>query len=121
MQTRTLARSEWTKFFDSLSRIIAGSRATLEVLTDDLGAQMEVEESPLSGISYDPSGLEFHFVTRTGHLVHRIENPERIEVEEPDDGLISALKVQAPGEPVFILRLKAPVDWRLLPAATDVT
>ena len=121
MQTRTLARSEWTKFFDSLSRIIAGSRATLEVLQDDLGAQMEVEQSPLTGISYDPSGLELHFVTRGGHLVHRIENPERIEVEEPDDGFISALEIQAPGEPAFILRLEAPVNSRLLPAAADVT
>jgi Family of unknown function (DUF5335) len=121
MQTRTLTRSQWTQFFDSLSRVIAGSRATLEVLSDDLGAQLEVEESPLSGISYDPSGLELHFATRAGHLVHRIENPERTEIEEPDDGLISALEIQAPGEPVFILRLKAPVDWQLLPAAAHVT
>jgi hypothetical protein len=122
MQTRTLARSEWRRFFDSLSRIIGGSRATLEVITDDLGAQMEVEESPLSGISYDPSGLELYFVTRSGqHLVHRIENPERIEVEEPDGGLISALEIQAPGEPAFVLRLKAPLESRLLPAAADVT
>ncbi len=116
METRAVARERWIEFFDSLSRVYAGSRATLEVLAPDLGAQMEVEETPLAGISYDTTGLELHFTTRSGHLVHRIASPTRVSIEERDDGLVAAIEIAADGEPETILRLSAPIASRLLPA-----
>jgi hypothetical protein len=114
METRTVSPERWQNFFDSLSRIYAGSRATLEVLTRDLGAQMEVEDIPLTGISYDRSGLELHFRARSGHLVHRIVKPERVAIEERVDGLIAAIQIAVEGEPEMILRLDAPMPSRLL-------
>lgn len=38
MQTRTIPPDTYQRFFDSLSRIYAGSRGTLEILRTDLGA-----------------------------------------------------------------------------------
>ena len=116
MQTRTIANPSWQTFFDSFSRLYSGSSASLEILTDDLGAQYEVEETPLTGISYDVSGLELHFATREGHLVHRIEKPERIDIEENDEGLITAVEIAPKGEPRVILHLSAPVASHLLTA-----
>ena len=116
METRAVARERWIEFFDSFSRAYAGSVATLEVLDPDLGAQIEVEETPLTGISYDTTGLELHFTTRGGHLVHRIASPARVSIEEGDNGLVAAIEIAADGEPETILRLSAPIASRLLNA-----
>jgi hypothetical protein len=117
MQTRTVSSEGWEQFFDSFSRIYMGSRATLEILADDLGAQMEVEDMPLTGISFDTTGLEMHFQTRQGHLVHRIASPARVTIEERSDGLVAAVEICCTdGEPDTILRLSKLVASRLLSA-----
>jgi hypothetical protein len=115
MQTRTISPDRYKTFFDSLSRIYQGSSATLEFVAEDLGDQFEVEEQPLSGVSYDKSGLELHFIARDGsHLVHRVEHPKSIQIEEGDDGLVEALAIESDGDPRAIVRLHPPVASRLL-------
>jgi hypothetical protein len=117
MDTRTVSRESWQGFFDSFSRIYTGSRATLEILSGDLGAQMEVENAPLTGISCDLAGVELHFLTRGGHFVHRIASPLRICIEEREDGLIAAIEIGSDRDDVeTILRLMAPIASRLLSA-----
>ena len=103
-------------FFDSLSRIYQGSSATLEFVAEDLGDQFEVEEQPLSGVSYDKSGLELHFVARDGrHLVHRIERPKRVQLEEGDDGFVAALAIESDGDPRAIVRFRPPLHRSCFP------
>lgn len=117
METRAVSRESWQSFFDSFSRIYCGSRVTLEVLSGDLGAQMEVEDAPLTGISCDLSGLEIHFLTRAGHLVHRVAGPLRISIKAREDGRIAAVEIASEGDDVeTILRLMAPFASRLLSA-----
>ena len=117
MENRTVSRESWQSFFDSFSRIYTGSRATLEILSGDLGAQMEVEDAPLTGISCDLTGLELHFLTRAGRLVHRIASPLRISIEERENGLVAAIEIASEGDDVeTILRLMAPIASRLLSA-----
>ncbi|MBV8546150.1 MAG: DUF5335 family protein [Acidobacteria bacterium] len=119
METRELLRENWTKTFDSLSRMYSGSTATLEILDGDLGAQIEVDELPLRGITCDASGIEMIFVTRDGqHLAHRITNPQRIHIEERDDGFVAAIGIVSSSEPEAILRLHQPLPSRLLPRET---
>jgi hypothetical protein len=118
MQTRTIAPDRYKAFFDSLSRIYQGSTATLEFLSEDLGDQAEVEEQPLSGVSYDRSGLELHFLARDGsHLTHRIERPKRVQLEEGDNGLVQALAIESDGDPRAIVRFHPPLPTRLLSPA----
>jgi hypothetical protein len=120
VETRELAREKWTEMFDSLSRIYGGSTATLEILDGDRGAQVEVEERPLSGITYDKSGIEMIFVTRDGlHLAHRITTPQRVQIEERDDGYVAAIGIVSSSEPETILRLHEPLPSRLLPRVTE--
>ena len=116
METKTIPPAQWRTLFDSLARIHGGDAATLEILAADLGAQMEVEDAPLSGISYDSSGLELHFAPHGGHVVHRIAKPKRVAIEEGEDGLVAAIEIEADGEPTRVLRLSAPVAARLLTA-----
>ena len=117
METRELSRGSWKKTFDSLSRIYGGSTATLEILDGDLGAQMQVEERPLRGITYDAGGIEMIFVTRDGlHLAHRVATPERVQIEEREDGYVAAIGIVSSSEPETILRLHEPLPSRLLTA-----
>jgi hypothetical protein len=117
MQTHSIERSAWQYILDSMSRIYEGSTATLEILTEDLGAQMEIERQPLRGMTYDTTGIALYFMTRDGsHFVHRIANPRRVMLEERGDGLVTAIEIDSGGESLVILHLSLPDPHRLLPS-----
>jgi hypothetical protein len=118
VETHDLSREQWKTVFDSFSRIYQGSAATLEVLDGELGAQKEIEERPLRGITFDASGIELVFQTSDGgHLAHRVADPQRVQIEEGDDGLVSAIGIVSASERETILHLHAPISSRLLPGA----
>ena len=115
MDTHTISPPQWKSTFDSLSRIYDGATASLEILTAELGAQFEIENQPLRGISYDKSGIELHFATRDGkHLVHRIADPKQVQIEESDDGLLAAVGIESADKQRTVLRFGAPKASKLL-------
>jgi hypothetical protein len=118
MQTRTITPPQWRPALDSLSRVYQGSSATLEILDPDLGAQFEIEETPLLGISVDPSGIQLDFETHNGeHLLHRIAHPKSVLIDEDDDGQVVAIQFEADDDPRNVLRLHSPIASKLLPLA----
>ncbi len=120
MQTHTISPQKWQSTFDSLSRIYDGATASVEILSPDIGAQMEVEDQPLRGISYDASGIEIHFATRDGrHLVHRIPHPKQVQIEEGEGGLLAALQIESTDDPRAVLRFRSPVAAKLLPSSVE--
>ena len=119
MQTRTISPPQWRPVLDSLSRVYQGSSATLEILDPDLGAQFEIEETPLRGISVDASGIQMDFQTHDGqHLLHRIAHPKSVLIDEDDDGQVVAIQFEADDDPRNVLRLHLPIASKLLPMAT---
>ena len=120
MQTRTISPPQWRPVLDSLSRVYEGSSATLEILDPDLGAQLEIEDAPLRGVSVDASGIQMDFQTQDGqHLLHRIPHPKSIQIDENDDGQVVAIQFEADGDPRNVLRLHSPIAAKLLPVATE--
>ena len=116
MHTHSIAPTTWKNMFDSFSRIYDGSTATLEILGNDLGAQMEIENEPLRGIAYDRTGIQLFFVTRDGrHLTHRIPHPKTVAIEEGDDGLVKAIQIASDDDPLAVVRLSAPLASKMLP------
>jgi hypothetical protein len=100
--------------------VYEGSSATLEILDPDLGAQFEVEDEPLRGITFDASGIEMDFQTRDGqHLMHRISHPKSVQIDEDDNGLVVALQIDADDDPRNVLRLHSPIATRLLPMSRE--
>ena len=115
MQTHTVSQNQWKTIFDSLSRVYDGSRATMEVLDAELGAQHEVDDQPFRGISYDPAGIELHFMMGNGrHVTHRIPRPKEVRIEEADNGLVVGLAIESDNDPQVVLQLHAPVPSHLL-------
>ena len=56
MRNRQVPRAEWFKFFENFTRRHEGWLVTVRVLDPRYGAQIEVDNLPLSGIVADPEG-----------------------------------------------------------------
>jgi hypothetical protein len=86
--TTELAADRWQEYFDSITPNIDGMLATIEVMSEELGDQIDVEQLPLQAISYDPKDnmLEVAVggrgVSHPVLLRHFISNPRTISIEE---------------------------------------
>lgn len=89
MITRKLEPTQWQEYFDHASRRLAGGRAEIEVIGEDIGDQIQADMD-LLGLSYDPHDRA---LTIAGEpLDHRISDPQEIYVEE-DVGELHSLEV----------------------------
>ena len=85
MKTKKLDRGDWGAYFDQLSKILEGKRATIEVASLDIGNQVEAENILLYGITYDHKDNLIE-VSLDG-LDHMIPNPHDVEVVYGDEGV----------------------------------
>ncbi|WP_461831645.1 DUF5335 family protein [Aquifex sp.] len=99
-----LPREEWEKYFDNVSKNLPAVEAQLEVVSKDVGDQMEVEYSPLLGLAYDPKDdvFEIQFKETHDHLIH---HPQEIYVIE-EDGKMTSLEIIDKEGTKYILRVK---------------
>jgi hypothetical protein len=101
-QTRVIPRAEWKDTFDAFTRThlddeLRGATATLELLSPDLGDQLDDRPVRLLGITWDDkSGALDVFFEDIDHLAFQ---PESIAVIEADDGFLLEIEiVQQEGE-----------------------
>ncbi|GGK66818.1 hypothetical protein Sme01_10290 [Sphaerisporangium melleum] len=97
-QRRTdLPRGEWREFFDAMTRDYEGVEVTVEVLSSELGDQMEAERSPLAYLEYDPKDDQFAVGLggRGGGMVtrHAVDHPQRIMADTVQEGAVRAFDV----------------------------
>ncbi len=105
MATKKLNKTEWEKYFDAVSKNLKGVEGQLEVVSEELGDQVEVEWSFLEGLSYDPKDNVFEIQFAEGKHDHLIQNPTEIYVEE-EAGTLKAVEVIKEDGTKFVLRLK---------------
>jgi Family of unknown function (DUF5335) len=85
--TQQLGAEEWVEYFDSIAPSIDGMLVTIEVMSGQLGDQVDVERLPLQAINYDPKDnmLDISVGGRSARypvvLRHFIANPQTISVE----------------------------------------
>jgi hypothetical protein len=88
--TQELGAEKWLEYFDSVASSIDGMLVTIEVMSERLGDQVDVERLPLQAISYDPKdnmveisvggrGVRYPVMLR-----HFISSPQTVSVEESD-------------------------------------
>jgi hypothetical protein len=89
MATQKLEKSTWQPYFDHVSKqIVAGSKqAEIEVVSLNIGDQIEAEWIPLLGISYDPKDDLVEVLVEG--LDHLIRNPVEVWVDAGPAGLTS--------------------------------
>ena len=103
MTTRKLERSTWQKYFDDLAKRLPSMRVGVSVLGDEIGVQLQSENSALIGISYDSNDDVFEVATPD--ISHRVADPKEIYVRE-EAGMLSSVEVIARDGTKQIVELK---------------
>lgn len=86
--TQQLGAEKWLEYFNSIASNIDGMLVTIEVMSEELGDQVDVERLPLHAISYDPKdnmveisvggrGVRYPILLR-----HFISGPQTVSVEQ---------------------------------------
>jgi hypothetical protein len=112
--TQELAAERWVEYFDSIASSIEGLLVTIEVMSEQLGDQIDVERLPLRAIGYDHNdnmlevavggrGTRYPVVLR-----HFISRPQTISVEQSGRAVPSAILVTDAGGDRTLIRLFEP-------------
>jgi len=103
MTTRKLEPSEWRQYFGDVAKQLPSMRVGISVLGENIGVQLESENSMLIGITYDSK--EGFLEIGTPSVTHRIANPKEIYVRE-EAGQLSSVEVIEQDDTKQILELK---------------
>lgn len=87
MSTKKVEKDRWVAYFDHLSTITDALQVKIEVVGVSIGDQVQAENVPFGGISYDDSNDVV--VVEAGELEHMIQQPVNMFVLEEDSGLKS--------------------------------
>ncbi len=121
MTTRTIPIGEWHQFLDSFSRQHEGWLVNVEVDSLDFGAQPEIDDLPLAGMSADTMSSTggtieiFAGDDPDRHITHTIAHAAALNLEQSDAGADVALQVKAADGTMTILRFRSPA----LPETVD--
>jgi hypothetical protein len=113
MATKEIARDQWTTFLNTFSQQHEGWLATLEVLGPDIGAQPQVRDLPLEGItatSKDSSPQTIAISlgkTPEDHVTHTITEPTRLWLEQTALGANAALEIESVDDVKTLLRFRS--------------
>jgi hypothetical protein len=112
MQTIEIPREAWVQHLDEFTTIHEGWLVSLDVLGPDLGAQPELHNLPLLGVSadrIDHDGTIAISVARsaTEHFTHVVHGVTRIQVGQTDDGADAALQIESGDGTRTIMRFRA--------------
>jgi len=115
MQTVEIAAKDWSRALDEFSAIHEGALVSLQLLAPDLGAQTEVRDMPLLGITAeaDPGGATIAIAAARSHgdlITHVVHSPTHVRIERTNDGVDVALQVESAEGTVAILWLKVASD-----------
>ena len=106
MSTRALARADWRRYCDGVSKATVGRRVELDVASMELGDHVEARWLPLLGLVFDARGDVLE-VALDG-VGHSIVSPRKVLLEETERGLV-AIEVVGADETVETLRFREPL------------
>jgi hypothetical protein len=105
-------QSQWTYYFEELSRQAEGYDTAIEVMSGELGDQVEVRRARLLEIAFDPrEGISIS-VGSNGHdelLRHVVAGPRRVETTD-EPGVPAALMLEDATGARTLVRLAAPAS-----------
>jgi len=103
---RALARAEWRRYCDRVSKAVSGRRAELDVASLELGDKVEAHWLPLLGVVFDARGDVLEIALEG--IGHSISSPRKVLVDETERGLV-AIEIVGTDDTVETLRFREPV------------
>ena len=120
MRTQHVPSDQWRRTLDELSRAFDGALVSLEVVGNDVGAQPEVLDQPLRGLSSDRGGLTIRFARPNGaHLEHLIAHPRDLRIVESDEGAVMAVEIEESEGTHTLLHFRSPARPELFDPAVE--
>jgi len=120
MQTKRIPANLWRRTLDDLSRTYDGAEVSLEIVGNDVGAQSEVIDQPLRGLSADRGGVTIAIEKPAGiHLQHVIAHPSDLRVVESDEGAVIAVEIEEREGTHTLVHFRWPIRPELLDAAVE--
>ena len=120
MHTRQIPVGEWRQTLDDLSRAYDGMLVSLEVAGGDVGAEEEVHNQPLRGITSDRTGVTVQIEKAGGlHLDHRVARPQKLRIVETDEGAVIAIEIEANGGLHSLVRFQSPMRPEIFDPAVE--
>ena len=119
MKNRQVPHAEWLRFFEGFTRRHQGWLATVRVVDERLGAQVEARDLPLEGIVVDPEArgpisILLASPSKT-NIEHPVQRPEQVWVEMTEQGAEAALEIVSVGGARTILEFRG----AMLPEMVD--
>ncbi|HEY6137694.1 MAG TPA: DUF5335 family protein [Thermoanaerobaculia bacterium] len=109
MRTKLVPFTEWRGTLDDLSRSFSGALVSLEVVGGEVGAEEEVCNQPLRGITSDRSGVTVQIEKLGGlHLNRRIAHPKTLRIVESSEGALIAVEIEDSGGVQNLVRFLSP-------------
>lgn len=108
MATLEIPPHEWGAFFDGFSLRHQGWLVTIEVLGDDIGAQVEARELPLQGVSAETNGGRASRISISAgngpeaHVTHTITAPTHVRLSQNAEGADEALEIASSGTTTIV-------------------
>ncbi|HXE91682.1 MAG TPA: DUF5335 family protein [Terriglobales bacterium] len=112
--TREVPRREWPAFFDMFGRQHQSWLVTVELFGPEIGAQVEVRDRPLGGITAELGhGRDDSIVLFLGampsELTHIVNRPTHVWLKQTTAGVDQAVAIERDGGPTTLLRLRSPM------------
>lgn len=109
MQTVEIPRDAWISALDEFSAIHESWLVSLDVIGPDIGAQPEIANLPLLGVSADRAeGTITVSAARSAaeHVTHVIDSATRVYIERTESGADAALAIESADGTTSILRFR---------------
>ena len=84
-------RAQWAPFLDGITNSLIGKRAEIEVVSLNLGDQIEAEWSPLIGITYDPKDDLIEIAL--DEVDHMIRSPRELFIDYAVGDVVAAIEI----------------------------
>jgi hypothetical protein len=107
MPTREIPSQEWKTFFEGFSTYHKGWTVTIEVFSQEIGAQEETSEASFVGLVVEQkAGRDANIevmlgATADNHITHTIAEPTHVRLES--EGETEVLQIEAANQDVFLL------------------
>lgn len=113
MRTVEIPHEAWAQTLNEFTAIHEGWLVSLDILGSTIGAQREINDLPLLGVSADRADhdgtITISAAARSAaeHITHTIHAATRLHIERRDDGADVALQIESADGTKAILRFRA--------------
>ena len=95
--TTEVARADWVRTLNEFNALHEGWLVTVEVLEPTVGAQSEIVDLPLVGVTFEPKSTTLSIAAGRGEdlIAHVLQDPTRLWIAHADGPRDAAMEIES--------------------------